>query len=230
MKIKLIQIVAVALCFSSCIFVKVNPDIARSTYYDYDTGNVTTESYEVSEFSAIEMKSSFNVEYVQQDCAPYVEVTTGEDFHEYVQCIVKGDVLEVKAKDKTKFQSFPPVKVVAYGPSLNSVSISGSGDFFAEKILAKDFDMAIAGSGEIDIDACRSETVSASIAGSGDISISVATGTVAASIAGSGDISISGTAESANLAIAGSGDIDVKGLQLSGSLTSKVSGSGDIIR
>ena len=95
-------------------------------------------------------------------------------------------------------------------PRLESVSVAGSGDVRADRIVGDEFVGTIAGSGELNIAALEVDEADFSIGGSGDI---VAAGTAREArvqIGGSGEVRARELrAQTASVRIGGSGDVEL---------------------
>lgn len=88
-------------------------------------------------------------------------------------------------------------------------------------------DVTLAGSGTMHIDSLTGSEVQATVAGSGSVDLArVETSLLNATIAGSGTMRIAGRAEEGNITIAGSGDIDGQSLRVQRANVT-IAGSGD---
>lgn len=111
-------------------------------------------------------------------------------------------------------------------PTVEGVTISGSGDVEVDFSGATDVRVVIEGSGDVEGSGIDASSVTVSIAGSGDVELSGSADTVEAAIAGSGDIDLSSLiASDAIASINGSGDIRV---HATGSLDAEINGAGSI--
>jgi len=211
MKRIFILIMATGFCLTSCVFIKVNPDwVEDQKVFVSGTGDEITQTYQVSAFNGIEINAPMDVEFVQSDCEPYVEIKAQENIQKYVVFEVKNGTLRFKT-DNVMIRTYSDISAKVYGPTLSSVSIIGSADFNTGRLVSEKLMIAIAGSGDVDVRAYEGRTVSAAIAGSGEITIS-------------------GKADSADFSIAGSGEINIKDLELTGKANCEISGSGSINR
>ena len=87
--------------------------------------------------------------------------------------------------------------------------------------------VTLAGSGDLSIDRMDTDQVDATVAGSGTIQVGrIAARELTATVAGSGDLRIAGRADQGSITIAGSGEIDGRRLRLAGASVS-IAGSGD---
>ncbi|MBO6767200.1 MAG: DUF2807 domain-containing protein [Erythrobacter sp.] len=87
--------------------------------------------------------------------------------------------------------------------------------------------VTLAGSGNLSIDRMDASEVGATLAGSGTIDVGrIATRQLAATVAGTGNLRLAGRAEDGAITIAGSGDIDGQQLRM-GRATVSIAGSGD---
>jgi hypothetical protein len=145
----------------------------------------------------------------------------------YLVTDVVGDTLEISSEDDISFRDVEEPTYTVTVPSLDTVTIAGSGSVTASGVGGESFKVTISGSGDVtpegsvtsvDVTIAGSGTFlgaglvssegTVSISGSGTVVVH-ATGTLEASIAGSGNITYLGDPELTQ-SIAGSGSI-VKG-------------------
>lgn len=121
-----------------------------------------------------------------------------------------------------------PVRVRLVLPSLDRVSVKGSGDVTLGQFDLKQADvkLEVTGSGDIRADHLQARSLNASILGSGDIRVGGSVDALDVSIAGSGDFSGEKLRAATNaIAIKGSGDATVWATD---TLAVSIFGSGDV--
>lgn len=219
--------VAVALV-SSCTFVRFDGSSVGKRIVG--NGNVGTRSFEVSDFSKIELSVPFDVRYETVSGEPYAYATGYENILDVLSFEVKGNTLKMKFKEDYSVIQNGDLDIRIGSKSLNSLIVAGSADFEAENLHSENFAIALKGSGDIDINGLDANVLDVAIAGSGDVKVSGLSGQSAnLVIAGSGDIKLSGKADEVSAAILGSGDIDIKGLKCK-NVSSEVKGSGKVLK
>jgi hypothetical protein len=165
--------------------------------------------FPVTGFNEIEVAGPFDV-VVNVGKSQSVRAVGDADDLDRLKVEVSGNELRIGSKERRwmDWSDRDPIKFYVTVPSLNAVSLAGSGD--------------------IQVDRVKADAFVGSIAGSGDLTIASLTATNARlSIAGSGDLTASGSCRTAEVSIAGSGDVDISGLRCQ-SLSARVAGSGDI--
>ena len=165
----------------------------------------------LSGFNAINVGGSFDV-YVTQGNTESVKVEAPSDIIGRIITEVDGGVLKIYNKhDNWNWGNFfgHHKKVVIYvtAKSLNSVSLSGSGDVYFK-------------------DGITSNSLKLSLSGSGDMSGKVNVKTLESSISGSGDMRLSGRADNSTASVVGSGDFAARNLVTVNSAV-RITGSGD---
>lgn len=191
----------------------------------------------VEAFASIYNNVSYDIQYVQSDSYG-VTVKAPKELRDYVKIYVKSGTLVVTQKFSFKSLSTRyGVSVKVRAPKLNSVKLTGSGDFTADNIKSDELKVMTSGSGDINIGklACSGDASFATF-GSGDIRIGSGNISIDAQIAGflslrstgSGDIKakVSG-ARDAEIRSTGSGDISCD-IKASGVVSATTTGSGDI--
>lgn len=207
------------------------------------SGDVITETKQVSNFDTISLEGSGEVRVIQ-DGSESLKVETYENVMELVMAEVEGGILKLGLKDVDK--TILPRRLIFYVgvDDLASLAVAGSGGITTEAIKTDHLLVAVAGSGQVGISNLAADGMRASIGGSGqielggevgeqDISISgsgkylageVCSASVTVSISGSGDATVCAT-ETLDADISGSGSVNYYGQPV---VNSSTSGSGSI--
>lgn len=205
---------------------------------DKNQGSIKESTVDAKDFDGIAISYPAEVTYIPSETFSVV-VKAPEKVKENMIIKVIDGVLQISSQEmwgKNKrylilngySSNNEDVKITVKAPSLNEVSIAGSGDFKCNSTMkTQKLVLSVAGSGDIDINNIEAQFVSASISGSGDIDAGLSkVAKTEASIAGSGDIEMKfsdcGHVE-ANLS--GSGDIELSGDIKS--LSKNIIGSGE---
>lgn len=186
------------------------------------SGELTTQTREVGEFSRIRSSGSFDVT-VTIGPVRKVTVTFDDNLIDLITTEVKGRTLQIGSEGS--FSTHKACKVDITVPSLEAMTLSGSGDIVIAGLNGEDFSYEVSGSGDatlsgqvgdVDIEVSGSGSVDAkelkatrarvSIAGSGDVRV-WAEESLDGSVAGSGDITYYGNPEKVDQDVAGSGNI-----------------------
>jgi hypothetical protein len=186
------------------------------------SGNVVTETREVSGFSEIVVGGSGVVR---------VEVTGTEsvtiEAEDNIMPLLETDVSNGRLVLDSSRSISPTVDIVytITAATLEGIEVSGSASFDATGIDTTDFSVDISGSGDVDAAGSLDGLLSLSISGSG-----VFDGEALTSPEGSVDISGSGDAvvnvtESLDVSVSGSGNVEYLG---SPDVNEDISGSGNI--
>lgn len=173
-------------------------------------GKVVTIERSVDDYDAIAVAGWFDVDLVKGREGE-ISIRGEENLLEYIITEVKDNKLTVKVKKGYNLQSSnwkEGILITVPFETVNSVSLSGSGDIVGKDVLTAD-------------------NFSATMSGSGDISLSVEADALKTVISGSGDIELSGKARDFDVSVSGSGDVKAFDL-IADHVTAKVSGSADI--
>lgn len=206
-------------------------------------GPKVTKTLDLASFDGLALAISADV-MVRQGSTQSVKIEAQQNIIDNLKKEVKDGVWKIGFEKNVKKSE--SVKIWVTVPTLEQLSISGSGSIIGESRFTNlnDLSLAISGSGNLKLDA-DSKNLSVAISGSGDMELAGSTGASTMKISGSGDIAafdlntrtcevkISGSgdssinvSESLDVAIAGSGDVYYKGRP---SVRSKVSGSGEVM-
>lgn len=184
--------------------------------------DTTTQSRSVDAFESIDVSGSVDVD-VEVGPTLSVEVEASPKIIEDIQTVVEGGTLQVRLARGVHVNAGRMLVRVTV-PSLEGVSVSGSGDIEVDGLDEDSLSIAVTGSGDVEASG-KAESVSFSVSGSGDIgarTLEVETATV--QLRGSGDVRLSAT-KTVTGSIVGNGDVSVHG---GATCTIAVSGSGDV--
>lgn len=205
-------------------------------------GPKVTKTLDIDNFSGLALAISADV-HIKQGSSQSVKVEGQQNIIDNLKKEVKNGVWKV-GFDKN-VRKHEPVTIWVTVPSVNDLSVSGSGSIIGDSKFSNlgNLSLAISGSGNIKFDS-DSKNLEVAISGSGNMNLAGSTGASNMRISGSGDINafdltastcdvkISGSGDSSvnvsdklDVAIAGSGDVFYKGRP---SVRSKVSGSGSV--
>ena len=192
---------------------------------------------EVGDFNAVSLAGSLDVIFTQTEGESSVVLHSDENLLDYYRIELDRNTLVVSTKPYTSISPKAESYISVCAPSLEaasvmgsgdividndiqvdgplSLSVAGSGDISADRIVCKEFEAKVAGSGDIDAGPVTAEDIKLSVAGSGDIDLElIDAGNVNAKIAGSGDITLLGNARSISSKVTGSGDVHTTGLKV----------------
>jgi len=173
--------------------------------------------------------------YLRQGASRSVEVVGPEKVLARLETVVEGETLHIRNENEDtnwldwfggSDKADARVEVYVTAPTINGLSIAGSGDIVGETpITSGTLELQNAGSGGFDLEVDADE-LSLSIAGSGDTQLRGRGGTLTVEIAGSGDVEASAL-ESAtvDVSIAGSGDVRVHATDR---ISAEIMGAGDV--
>jgi hypothetical protein len=188
-------------------------------------GKVITTPYSFSDFSSVENYTSALV-YVRHGSVASATVTADENVFEALDIKVENEVLKISTRPGKNILRISQFKVNVVMPSLEQVSLYGSGDIFAnDPFSGSDLKLAVMGSGDIS-GAFSYDKIAATIAGSGSIKASGEADRFAGIIMGSGGLKTGSlTVNDANVSIMGSGSCTVTVIA---KINALIAGSGSV--
>lgn len=200
---------------------------AASVAQNHVTGNgkMVTQSRSVGSFDAINVSGGMQV-LVKQGTTTSLQVEADENLQEYIETEVSGSKLTLRYRNRVSIHG-GKVKVYITVPSLNAVSISGSGSISSETAVASagEFKASISGSGNIRMQT-GAKDVEARISGSGNIELGGNANDLDVVISGSGSFKgYNLKTKDASVTISGSGNVETN---VDGPLDAKISGSGSV--
>ena len=172
--------------------------------------------------------SSSDIVYTQKQGTPTVQIYGPDNIVQLLETTVEGKTLVVKFKKNSSIRNSGKLEIRVSSPSLNHLSIYGSGNttFTNGMESNDDLEICIYGSGNINLKKIDVPCTEANISGSGNVLLNGKSGKAEYRIAGSGDINaIDLKTEDVNAHISGSGSIKCHATE---NLTGGVSGSGSV--
>jgi hypothetical protein len=171
-------------------------------------GDVVTETRWETNFTSISLAMQGTV-YFTQDSNYSIQINAQQNVIDRIITEMDGATLKIKLKNNVHLGSHEPIRFYITAPSLNHLTISGSGDVYVENTWT-------------------GSSLSAHISGSGNINVAnMDAGRFQPSISGSGSITVlGGIATQADLTISGSGKIEMHHA-VSTNVYTSTSGSGD---
>ena len=189
------------------------------------SGNIKTETRNVSGFTGISLSLPANVEIIQGGSEGIV-IETDDNILPLIETVVDNGSLKIRFKERNMSVNTKTFNITINVKTIDNLSVAGSGDVRAAKLQVAKLKTSIAGSGNVHITSLDADTLTLSIAGSGDFSAGGKASVVEGKVAGSGNMKIGAlAANSVKLSIAGSGDATVWAKD---TLTVSVAGSGDV--
>jgi len=190
-------------------------------------GPVVTEERNVTGFTDIDSKGSFNV-FVTQGSAYKVTLEGGQNILNVIETTVKDKELIIKVKNGRVISNNAEITVYITMPEIRSLEVSGSGDIDVQHdLITSDINLKVSGSGSIHVPYMEADELEAKISGSGRIDIDG--GTVyreQLNIKGSGDMDMFDlVATKSKIQVSGSGSVYV---HVTDQLEVEISGSGDV--
>ncbi|MEA1784940.1 head GIN domain-containing protein [Arenibacter sp. GZD96] len=191
-------------------------------------GNVVSIERNTLDYDEVSVAGWFNVELVEGKEGK-ITLKGEENLLEYIETEVKNGKLTIKVEKGATLQPSGwknTVFVTVPVERIDAVSLSGSGDIVANKMLkANTFRTNVSGSGNVSL-RVEAQTLSTTVSGSGDVQLSGRTEELSVSVSGSGDLkAFDLDADHVNVSISGSADVRITSNK---SLKAHVSGSGNI--
>ncbi|MGE5378075.1 MAG: head GIN domain-containing protein [Bacteroidota bacterium] len=191
------------------------------------SGNIVTQTVNVSNFSSVILETSGDV-YIEQGQTESLTVEADDNIMPVLVNGVKGNELVLGAKPG---QNIDPSKKIVYRitvKDLTGVSLMGSGNFYVSPIKSDSMKMTLSGSGNINMEDLATGKLNMNLNGSGNILFAKLGATsIDTSANGSGDIQLAGRADSQSLTFSGSGNYRAGDLETK-SADINIPGSADV--
>lgn len=205
-----IVFVVLALALSACSInghtISINLDRINGS------GNIVTETRNVSGFDKVDLKSIGNLTIIEGN-KESLTITADDNLIPYMTTEVFNDTLEIGMKPNINLDPSRTIEYTLTVKSLSSVVLSGFGNINAEDLNAENMEIKLSGSGNITLGTLKTENALLRISGFGDINVDdMVVDQPSLEISGSGDIDVNKLqAVSLNLKISGFGNADISG-------------------
>lgn len=178
-------------------------------------GNVVTEEFPVTDYNEISIHcESMEIEYVQSDEAPGLQLTTDRNIMDQYECYVDEEqTLVIRPKDRLRKTRFFPTefKIVAHSRGLERANLSGRSVFnLNSKLVSGQLMLNLAGDGRFhSADSMKIDRLEIDVAGNCAFDApALFCQSFKGSIAGSGTFRLGGSAEEAAFSGAGNTEVD----------------------
>lgn len=152
------------------------------------SGTIVMEDRSVHDFDSVFVRGEGTV-YLSQGEEASVIVETDDNLISRVYTEVRGRTLELRYASGPLGSHLRPSQGYNYHITvvdLDSISIEGSAEVYADAVVTERLELDVTGSGQIDMDDLNAEEVWVDITGSGEITLSGAADTQAITLTGSG--------------------------------------------
>ena len=191
------------------------------------SGNVVTETRDVSGFDRIEIRGSGDL-VVEQGSAESVTVRADDNLMRYITTEVSGSTLVIQVGRGAPMAIMPsePIKYTVQVKDLSGLTLSGSTEADIKDLDSADLEVEVSGSGDVRIRNLEADSLSYTLSGSGSAEMSGIADQQDVRISGSGSYDAADLeSKTAKVTISGSGSAD---LWVEDELDINVSGSGSV--
>ena len=184
-------------------------------------GDVIEKNMQLSDFDAIEVLGSADVDFIQSERFSVV-VKANEEVFEYLDYEIEDGTLVIKTKDNVNVIA-KEYNVTVKAPELKAMTVKGAADFDMKGYeSANGLTIDIMGAGDITIKDITVPSLDVDVKGAGDIDIEMlSAGKISIDVKGAGDAKISGKADTASFSVSGAGSINARGLKCENISTTK---------
>ena len=190
------------------------------------SGDLITETREVSGFDAVEFSGAGDVEIIQ-DGTESITIETDDDVMEHVTTEVRGGTLVVGFDFDGPTSIMPTeMNVTLHVSELSEINASGAWEVTCASLETGDLQIGISGAGSVRIDALTADELTAEISGAGEMDIAGQVSAQHISLSGAGKYHAGDLqSETAEIGISGAGEAT---LWVTESLDVEVSGAGQV--
>jgi hypothetical protein len=169
-------------------------------------GNRGIEHRTLQTFNSIEVNGDFEVQ-IDIGSIPEAVVEADENLLDLIVTHVSGGKLIIEERDGVNLKPSHTIEITVTTPSINEISLNGSGLIYNYGLEAEELYINLAGSGRIECDNLVATSAEFELEGSGSINCGVSSENLKSKLEGSGEIKLSGDCINADHKIIGSGKI-----------------------
>ncbi len=214
-------VLVISALLSACGSRRLSLNVTRGS------GNVKTESRQVSGFTNVQLDTSGDLTFSQSE-SESLTIEAEDNLLPFLTSDVSSGTLKLSTKPNTGFSATKPIKYTLVVKNLTTLKLNGSGNITAGDLTTVDkFAVEGNGSGSITLAAVVTGDTTIDLSGSGSLNVaSLASANVAVSINGFGDAQIATLdAQSLSANLKGNGSLGISGSVTDQNVT--ISGSGD---
>ncbi|MEL6406892.1 MAG: head GIN domain-containing protein [Chloroflexota bacterium] len=188
-------------------------------------GNVTTESYNVSDFDSISLAGMGDLEITVGETES-LTITTDENLLQYLEVAVEGSTLNIRTQNGVTIAQVTELTYAVTVTDLEAIDLSGAGTIILSDLTTESLVVDISGAGEATLSDLDVDNLSIEISGAGEATLSGEADDFLVDISGAGSINAYNLETvTADVEISGAGEANV---QVSESLTGDLSGAASI--
>ncbi len=200
--------------------------VSETTKSDFDNGiAIGSEPAKTQPFEKLSVVGPDNVIFTVGDSFE-ISASGDADAIKRMRYIQEGGVIKI-GRISGKWSGYNKNAVIRItAPALSMISLTGSGDVSADKVITDNASLSVTGSGDLTVQSVIAQSAKLSVSGSGNMKIMGRADKANYSVAGSGDIDGSKLSSiNADISLAGSGNINALA---TGAVSANIVGSGDV--
>ncbi|QNT75523.1 head GIN domain-containing protein [Dehalogenimonas etheniformans] len=171
-------------------------------------GPTETRSLDFSEFTKVEVSSTFDVEIIR-DASYSVSVTTNQNIFDYLDFERNGDTLKIKLKNGN--YTVASLKARVAMPQIASLQVTVASSAALSGFTSNEgLKLAASGASSIELDGIKCGDVNSTISGASKIRGSLESGNTVFNVSGASNISFSGRGQDLNMAVSGASRATLK--------------------
>lgn len=129
------------------------------------SGNVTTETREVSGFSKVTLQGMGTVT-IDQTGTESMTITADDNFLPYLETVVEGNTLFIRTTEAIVFRDVTQLDFVISAAALDGVTLEGAGDITISNLATNRWEVRLPGAGQITV-AGETEDQTVELSGAG---------------------------------------------------------------
>ncbi len=191
------------------------------------SGNVVTETRDVSDFHAIDVNYPAQV-LVKQGTKESLKIAAEDNLLPDLKTQVKNGVLEISYNKQSARRVNPTktVKITIVVKDLTNVDFTSAGELTVEKLDTDSLDVSLSGAGNVELNDIQAKDLSVSLSGAGSMTASGTADNLNLTISGFGDFKGAELHDKvADVSISGAGSATV---WVDEDLTAQISGAGSV--
>jgi len=201
------SLLLLAMVLMSCRFGSVNVELNRQTIDA--SGNLKTETREVSEVERITLEDFGDLTIIQGDTES-LSIEADDNLFPYLQSEMRGRELVLKVKDGYEVTTDATIRYTLKVKNLNRIALAGAGNVTAEKLNVGDLALIVEGSGNIRIADLQAKSLRSEASGTGNFDLKGKVDSQTLTITGAGNYACGDLqSEEGTVTINGAGNVTI---------------------
>ncbi|MEM7019192.1 MAG: head GIN domain-containing protein [Pseudomonadota bacterium] len=177
------------------------------------SGNVTTESRDVSDFYIVAFSTLGQVK-ISTTGQETLSIKAEDNLLPHLKSRIDDGVLYLETENNVNIKPTKPIEFTLGVKELIGLKLSGAGSIKADSMQGTDLSVRLSGKGSLQVSSMQGTNIATKLSGEGNINLAGIQGSdMSAKLSGVGSMTVAGQVDKLNLKLSGAGSYKGDGLQ-----------------